>query len=85
MLLERRNPKVYLGAMQHLDVPPEKCVMVAAHMWDLRAAASHGMKTVYIPRATDDLDIDREAVRSKAEGGEVDVVISSLEELAGLV
>ena len=58
--------------------------MVAAHMWDLRAAAAHGMKTVYVPRATDDPE-DREFVKSKAEGGEVDVLVGSLEELAEIV
>ena len=58
--------------------------MVAAHLWDLRAAAKHGMKTVYIPRPTDDLE-DRDHVKSKADGGEVDVVVGSLEELAALL
>ncbi|KAI0737580.1 haloacid dehalogenase [Daedaleopsis nitida] len=78
------NPKVYLGAIHHLNIPPEKCAMVAAHLWDLRAAASHGMKTVYVPRITDDPE-DREFVKSKAEGGEVDVLVRSLEELAEIV
>lgn len=59
--------------------------MVAAHMWDLRAAALQGMKTVYIPRSTDDLEVDKGSIKSKAEGGEVDLVIQSLEELAGIV
>ena len=76
---------MYLGALHHLAAPPDKCVMVAAHLWDLRAAAAHGMKTVYIPRATDDLDVPRGSVKSKAEGGEVDVVVASLEELVGLL
>ncbi len=55
--------------------------MVACHLWDLRAAAQQGMTTVYVPRDTDDEE-DRNNVKSKAEGGEVDVVVSSLEELA---
>ena len=58
--------------------------MVAAHLWDLRAAAEHGMKTVYVPRITDDPE-DRDHVRSKADGGEVDLVVQSIEELAALV
>ena len=57
--------------------------MVAAHLWDLRAAAAHGMKTVYVPRATDDQE-DRDKVKSKAEGGEVDLVVTSLEDLAAV-
>lgn len=58
--------------------------MVAAHLWDLKAAAKQGLKTVYVPRVTDDLE-DRDTVKSKVEGGEVDVVVSSLEELAVLL
>lgn len=78
-----RNEKVYQGALHHLDIAPEKCAMVAAHLWDLRAAAKHGMMTVYVPRATDDPE-DRDSVKSKADGGEVDLVVSTLEELAEL-
>ncbi|KAI0816907.1 haloacid dehalogenase [Trametes gibbosa] len=75
------NPKVYLGALQHLSVPPEKCALVAAHIHDLRAAASHGMKTVYVQRPTEDVAV-RESVKSKAEGGEVDIVVDSFDKLA---
>ena len=67
--------------MKHLELPPAKCAMVAAHIQDLRAAASHGMKTVYVRRPTEDGDL-RAQVRSKAEGGEVHVVVDSFEELA---
>lgn len=79
-----RNPKVYLGAIHHLSVPPEKCAMVAAHIFDLRAAASHGMKTVYVRRVTEDINV-RDSVKSKKEGGKVDVVVDSFEELAALM
>lgn len=79
-----RTPKVYLGAIHHLSVPPEKCAMVAAHIFDLRAAASHGMKTVYVRRVTEDINV-RDSVKSKKEGGEVDVVVDSFEELAALM
>ncbi|KAI0353234.1 haloacid dehalogenase [Trametes cingulata] len=78
------HPKVYTGALNHLSVPPKKCAMVAAHIYDLRAAASHGMKTVYVRRPTED-EGTRDSVKSKAQGGEVDVVVDSLEELAGLL
>ncbi|EJF60431.1 haloacid dehalogenase [Dichomitus squalens LYAD-421 SS1] len=78
------SPRVYQGALHHLSLPGERCAMVAAHLWDLRAAAKHGMKTVYVPRPTDDLE-DRDHVKCKAEGGEVDVVVGSLEELAALL
>ncbi|KLO10028.1 haloacid dehalogenase [Schizopora paradoxa] len=78
------NPKVYLGAMHHLSVRPENCAMVAAHIFDLRAAASHGMKTVYVRRPTEDVDV-RDSVKPKSEGGDVDVVVDGLDELAALL
>ncbi|KAI0716153.1 haloacid dehalogenase [Cerioporus squamosus] len=78
------NPKVYLGAIHHLDVPPEKCAMVAAHIYDLRAAASHGMKTVYVRRSTEDADLQAQ-VKTKRDGGEVDVVVDSFEDIAALI
>lgn len=65
--------------------------MVAAHVDDLRAAARHGMQTVYVRRPTEDIDVLpdgrvlRDTVRSKAEGGEVDVVVDSFDKLAKLL
>ncbi len=50
--------------------------MVAAHIYDLRAAAKVGMKTVYVERpgeAPGDI-----TVKPKAEGGEVDCVVQSV-------
>lgn len=58
--------------------------MVAAHIYDLQAAASHGMKTIYVRRPTEDLGV-RENVETKAEGGDVDVVVDGFEELAKLL
>jgi beta-phosphoglucomutase-like phosphatase (HAD superfamily) len=80
------NPKVYLSALQHLSLAsaPERCALVAAHIYDLRAAAQHGYKTVYVRRETEDLE-EREHVKSKAEGGEVDLVVHSLEDLAEVI
>lgn len=57
--------------------------MVAAHIYDLQHAASHGMKTVYVRRATEDLD-QRDGIKSKADGGEVDLVVNSILEIAEL-
>ncbi|EKM60181.1 uncharacterized protein PHACADRAFT_246020 [Phanerochaete carnosa HHB-10118-sp] len=85
------NPKVYLSALSHLSLAdaPEKVALVAAHIYDLRSAASHGYKTVYIPRETEDIDmrddLKRHEVKSKADGGEVDLVVNSFEELAEVV
>ncbi|KAF9816471.1 hypothetical protein IEO21_04076 [Rhodonia placenta] len=77
------NPKMYLGALTHLNLQPHQCAMVAAHIYDLRAAATHGMKTVFVrrprePNAPDD-------IRPKSEGGEVDVYVESFVEIANLL
>jgi beta-phosphoglucomutase-like phosphatase (HAD superfamily) len=72
---------MFLGAARLLGLPPHEVVMVAAHIDDLRAAASYGLRTVYVRRLTEDVDV-RETVKSKADGGEVDIVVDSLEELA---
>ena len=55
---------VYLLALRLLDVSPEQAMMVAAHPWDLRAAAEHGIATAFINRpgaepltADDDFDL----------------------------
>ncbi|KAJ7202086.1 HAD-like domain-containing protein [Mycena pura] len=82
------DPKVYQGAMKHLSLAPENCAMVAAHMWDLRGAASAGMKTIYVRRAAEEL-IGEDAradmqIRAKSEGGEVDLVVDSFTELTAL-
>ena len=76
-----RNPLVYQGAMRLLSVKPEQCAMVAAHINDLRAAAQQGMRTIYVRRPTEDLEA-RDTVREKKDGGEVDIVVDGLEELA---
>lgn len=60
--------------------------MVAAHIYDLRAAASIGMRTIYVRRPNEESDhsgnpLDVE-VKSKAEGGEVDFVVDSFIEAA---
>jgi len=77
------NPKAYIQAIHHLSLPPSQCAMVAAHIQDLRAAASVGMKTVYVRRVGEDPIVrDGELVKSKDEGGEVDCVVDSFLELS---
>ena len=73
---------MYLGAAEKLDLPPSKVAMVAAHIYDLRAAASHGLKTVYVRRITEDVNQDKTTIKAKAEGGEVDAVVDTFTELA---
>ena len=45
------DPAVYRFALDRLALDPRRTLMVAAHPWDLRAAAAHGLRTVYIERA----------------------------------
>jgi len=42
---------VYQFALDRLALDPHRTLMVAAHPWDLRAAAVHGLRTAYIERA----------------------------------
>jgi 2-haloacid dehalogenase len=44
------DPRVYLGAAELLQLPPDQVMMVAAHVYDLRAARSNGMKTAFVAR-----------------------------------
>ena len=46
----KADPEVYRGAARLLGLAPEQVMMVAAHAGDLRAAASHGLRTAYVPR-----------------------------------
>ena len=55
--------------------------MVAAHAFDLRAAAKLGMRTFYVHRDQEEKDTHPEAIKSKVDGGEFDVVTSSFLEL----
>jgi 2-haloacid dehalogenase len=44
------DPVVYQMALDLLQLNPEQTLFVAAHPWDLRGAASQGMRTAYISR-----------------------------------
>ncbi|THU78573.1 haloacid dehalogenase [Dendrothele bispora CBS 962.96] len=81
------NPIVYESTLKHLSLSstPQKAAMVAAHLFDVRGAAKAGMKTVYVPRGSEDTKEERESVKSKwedKERGEVDLVVKDFEELA---
>jgi 2-haloacid dehalogenase len=45
------DPAVYRFALDRLALDPGRTLMVAAHPWDLRAAAACGLRTAYIERA----------------------------------
>ncbi|KAK0484726.1 haloacid dehalogenase [Armillaria novae-zelandiae] len=61
--LTKPDPKIYQKAINLLDLKPAECLMVAAHAYDLRAAASTGMKTTYIHRPTEDPEENIDRVR----------------------
>lgn len=44
------KPGVYLAAAEALGLPPERCMMVAAHSYDLKSAAECGLRTAHIAR-----------------------------------
>ena len=44
------KPRVYLSAVEALALEPRDCMMVAAHSYDLSAAAACGLKTAHIAR-----------------------------------
>ncbi|KAH6906853.1 HAD-like domain-containing protein [Coprinopsis sp. MPI-PUGE-AT-0042] len=76
------NPNAYLGSIHHLGLKPEEVAMVTAHLFDLRGAAAVGMPVIYIPRPNlEEDDPHPENIKSKAEGGEADLIVSSFTEL----
>ena len=44
------NASVYRAACDAFDLPPEQCMMVAAHSYDLEAAAACGLRTGHVAR-----------------------------------
>ncbi|KAF2228048.1 haloacid dehalogenase, type II [Elsinoe ampelina] len=56
------NPKVYLGAAEKLGVEPGEVAMVAAHLYDFRAAKGNGLRTIYVEREGEDT-VDQEEAR----------------------
>ncbi|SCZ93819.1 BZ3500_MvSof-1268-A1-R1_Chr6-3g08906 [Microbotryum saponariae] len=85
------NPAMYLGACKKLDLEPGKVAMVAAHIQDCRAAKSFGLRTIYLPRETEDnqaiedFEAGKEGVRGWKEGGEVDGVAKGLDGICDLL
>ena len=45
------DPSVYRLALDTLGREAQRTLMVAAHPWDLRAAAGQGMRTAFVSRA----------------------------------
>lgn len=66
------NPAVYLGAVEKLELAPNDCAMVAAHLGDLKAAKGCGLQTVYVERPQEE-DFGAERVEAAKKDGWVDV------------
>lgn len=45
------DPMMYRYAISALDLQPGRCVFIAAHHWDLQAAARYGFRTAYLDRS----------------------------------
>jgi 2-haloacid dehalogenase len=72
------KPRVYLAACEAFDLPPDRCMMVAAHSSDLAAAAACGLRAGFIARPNE----YGPGKGSKAPKTHVDVDASSVEDLA---
>ncbi len=70
--------RVYLAAAEAFDLAPQDCMMVAAHGYDLQAAAALGMRTAHVARPNEDGRGGGETAPTVA----VDIATNSLEELA---
>jgi 2-haloacid dehalogenase len=46
----KSKPVVYRAACAAFDLPPQACMMVAAHSYDLKAAAACGLRTAHVAR-----------------------------------
>jgi 2-haloacid dehalogenase len=78
------SPKVYLGAAEKLNLPPSECVMVAAHLNDLKAAKSNGLQTIYVERAGEE-DWDEDEVEKAKHEGWVDLWVSGKDGSKGFI
>jgi 2-haloacid dehalogenase len=72
------KPRVYLAAAEAFDLPPDACMMVAAHTSDLAHAAACGLRTAHIARPDEIGPGQGEAGPSAP----VDIAVGSLMELA---
>jgi len=76
--------EMYLSASFFLDLKPEEVMMCAAHVGDLRAARSCGLRTGFIYRPNEYGD-SRIGPPDKAKPGDFDVISGSIVELAQLM
>ena len=73
--------EMYMSAPLYLDLKPEDVMMCAAHVGDLRAARSYGLRTGFIYRPNE-YGGGPAGVPDKAKSGDFDVVSMSIVDLA---
>jgi len=73
------DPEVYLGAARLLGLLPQEVMMVACHPSDLRAAATCGLRTGYVPRP---LERGAAGAMEACDEGEFDIVAADFIALA---
>ena len=73
------DPEVYQGAARILSLEPSEVMMVAAHPYDLDAAAKQGLKTAFVPRP---LEHGPGGKQQNAAGMKFDVTARDFVELA---
>ena len=76
------DPQTYLGAVALLGLEPHEVALAAAHNGDLKAAASHGLRTIFLARPTEHGPEQTTDLRAE---GEYDAVARDVLEIAALV
>jgi len=71
--------EAYLTAADLLGLKPEECMMVAAHLGDLRAARGCGLRTAFVERAT---EFGPGGKADRAKAGDWDFVARDVADLA---
>ena len=62
------SPIMYTGAAEKLGLETHECALVAAHIYDLKAAKSHGFQTIYVEREGEETLSEEEVQDAKAKG-----------------
>lgn len=62
------SPKVYTGAAGIFNLQPTQCAMVAAHLFDLKAAKALGFYTIYVEREQEEAFTTEQIEQAKKDG-----------------
>ncbi|KAF2835034.1 haloacid dehalogenase [Patellaria atrata CBS 101060] len=73
------HDRFYRGAVEKLGLQPGECALVAAHLYDLKAAKACGIRTIYVERPLEE-DYSVEDVAKARQEGWVDLWLGADEE-----